>query len=137
MHEDIGYKGTILAYFETFEKGRINEWAQAAPEYISWAQKLTSRMKDLLTPFKQFYYYHPDQQGSCSIKKVLPVLSDLSYKGLAISNGGEAMSAYIRYFVNNEPHEDKEQLIEDMLAYCKLDTLAMVVILERLRGMVR
>ena len=133
LHRDIGSTGTILAFYETFEKGRIKEWAQAAPEYLDRAEELTGRMQDLLTPFKQFYYYHPDQQGSCSIKKVLPVMSDVSYKGMTISNGGEALSAYIKYFLNSEPHDDREQLIKDMLAYCELDTWAMVLILTRLR----
>lgn len=137
LNRDIGSTGTILAFYETFEKGRIKEWAQAAPEYLNRAEELTGRMQDLLTPFKQFYYYHPDQQGSCSIKKVLPVLSDLSYKGMAISNGGEALSAYIKYFLNNQPHDDREQLIQDMLAYCELDTWAMVLILKELRNLTK
>jgi len=133
LHRDIGTQGTVLAFYEIFEKSRITEWANAAPEYQTWAENLTARMQDLLTPFKQFYYYHPDQQGSSSIKKVLPVMADLSYKGMAISNGGEALSAYVRHFVNNQPHDDKQQLIKDMLAYCKLDTWAMVWILRRLK----
>ncbi len=133
LHEDIGQQGTILSFYETFEKSRITEWAKAAPEFQTWAEDLAARMQDLLTPFKQFYYYHPDQQGSCSIKKVLPVMTDLTYEGMAISHGGEALSAYMKYFVNNQPHNDKEQLIKDMLAYCKLDTWAMVLILRRLR----
>jgi hypothetical protein len=137
MNRDIGNMGTILAFYQTFEKGRIKEWAQATPEYLNWAERLTERMQDLLTPFKQFYYYHPDQRGSCSIKKVLPVMSDLSYKGMTISNGGEALSAYIRYFVNNKPHDNKEQLIKDMLAYCELDTWAMVLILRQLRELIK
>ncbi|MBX2952047.1 MAG: DUF2779 domain-containing protein [Leadbetterella sp.] len=137
LHRDIGPQGTILSFYETFEKSRITEWASAAPEYHTWAEDLTARMQDLLTPFKQFYYYHPDQQGSCSIKKVLPVMADLSYKGMAISNGGEALSAYVKHFVNNQPHDDNEQLIKDMLAYCELDTWAMVMILRRLRKLIK
>lgn len=130
---DIGRTGTILTFNESFEKGRIREWAQTAPEYLQWAQDIVERTQDLITPFRQFHYYHPDQQGSCSIKKVLPVMSDLSYDGMGISNGGEASGAYTNYIVNQQPHENKEQLIKDMLAYCKLDTWAMVVILARLR----
>lgn len=134
LYHDIGRTGTVLTFNESFEKGRIKEWAQAAPEYLNWAQNIIDRIQDLITPFRQFHYYHPDQQGSCSIKKVLPVMSDLSYEGMGISNGGEASGAYTRYFVNNEPHDNKQQLIHDMLAYCKLDTWAMVMILGRLRG---
>lgn len=136
LHQDIGDTGTVLAYYETFEKGRIKEWAVAAPEYLNWAIVLEEKMQDLLTPFKQFYYYHPEQQGSCSIKKVLPVMGDLSYDGMAIANGGEALSAYKKYFYLQEPHSNKAQLTQDMLAYCKQDTWAMVLILKRLRELV-
>lgn len=64
-------------------------------------------------------------------------MADLSYKGMAISNGGEALSAYVKHFVNNQPHDDNEQLIKDMLAYCELDTWAMVMILRRLRKLIK
>ncbi|WP_028296275.1 DUF2779 domain-containing protein [Olivibacter sitiensis] len=137
LHQDIGGTGTVLTFNESFEKGRIKEWAQAAPEYLNWAQNIVDRTQDLITPFRQFYYYHPDQQGSCSIKKVLPVMSDLSYQGMGISNGGEAAGAYATYFVNGQAHDNKAQLIQDMLAYCKLDTWAMVLILRRLRELAR
>lgn len=136
LHKEIGNKGTVLAFYETFEKGRIKESVSSVPELSAWRKNLLDRMQDLLTPFKKFYYYNADQQGSCSIKKVLPVMSDLSYKGMPIANGGEALSAYSKYFVKNEPHENKEQLIKDMLAYCKQDTYAMVLILRKLRSLV-
>lgn len=93
-------------------------------------------MKDLIVPFKRFHYYHPNQRGSCSIKNVLPVLSDLSYEGMGISNGGDASGAYMSYVVNGQPHPNREQLMADLLAYCKLDTWAMVVILRELRKLV-
>src|SRR5690606_1984539 len=60
LRQDIGSEGTVLAFYETFEKGRIMEWAKTVPEYLNWAYGLMDRIQDLLTPFKQFYYYHPD-----------------------------------------------------------------------------
>jgi len=136
LRKEIGATGTILAFFDTFEKGRIGESVEILPEYANWTKQIIDRTQDLLTPFRQFYYYNAGQQGSCSIKKVLPVLSDLSYKNMPIANGGEAMSAYNQYIVKNEPHANKEQLIKDMLAYCKQDTWAMVLILRKLRSLV-
>jgi hypothetical protein len=63
---------------------------------------------------------------------VLPVLvPELSYEGLAISDGDMAMEAY--YALQNESDPQKTQEITDSLwTYCKLDTLAMVKILEKL-----
>jgi hypothetical protein len=34
--------------------------------------------------FKEREYFHPDFQGSYSIKKVLPVVTDISYENLAV-----------------------------------------------------
>ena len=74
---------------------------------------------------------HPDFLGSASLKKVLPVLvSHLSYDGLKISSGEQAMLAWPDLINPDHPDEDKTQLKKDMLEYCKLDTLAMVEILK-------
>lgn len=131
---DLGKEGTILTYNQSFEKAIIKS---IAAENEGWREPILERMNDLLIPFRNFHYYHPNQKGSCSIKAVLPVFSDLSYKGLAISNGGQAMTTYAKYFVNQEQHPNKSQLIQDMLVYCKQDTWAMVVILRELRSIIK
>jgi hypothetical protein len=58
----------------------------------------------------------------------------MSYKDLAIRDGGMAIDAY---FAMNQLSDQKEieRMRRDLLEYCKLDTLAMVKILERLREM--
>jgi len=137
LYQEIGSQGTILAFNADFEMKRLKEMVDLLPEYNEWIQGVLGRFKDLIEPFQKFYYYNPDQQGSCSIKEVLPVMSDLSYENMPISNGGDAMSTYNKYFVKNEVHENKEQLIKDMLDYCKQDTFAMVLILQRLRELVK
>lgn len=97
---------------------------------------LIDRFVDLIIPFRNGGYYHPDFNGSFSIKSVLPAMFpddlELSYKALNIKNGGMAMDT----FASLHLLEDKSlipQIREDLLAYCKLDTLAMVRIWERLR----
>jgi len=73
--------------------------------------------------------------GSYSIKYVLPALvpeMNNAYQELeGVQNGGEAMNA----FANMSKLEDneKERLRSSLLEYCKLDTLAMVRVFERLR----
>ena len=50
-----------------------------------------------LLPVATKYYYHPDQHGSWSIKKVLPTIApELSYDTLTtVQNGGGAQQAYL------------------------------------------
>ena len=41
--------------------------------------------------FSKQLYYHRSFEGSSSIKKVLPIMSDISYDGMAVPNGAIAM----------------------------------------------
>ncbi len=70
--------------------------------------------------------------GSYSIKKVLPALiPPLSYDKLEIGDGGDALSAYES--LTYEPDSKKRLAIrKNLLKYCKLDTFAMVKLLEKL-----
>ena len=75
-------------------------------------------------------------KGSYSIKYVLPALVpefENAYKELdLIHNGGEAMEAFAN-LSNITDEELKQRYRDSLLEYCKLDTLAMVKILEKLR----
>ena len=79
-------------------------------------------------------YYHPEFEGSFSIKKVLPALcknnDELDYKNLNISNGGMASSAFRE--LGNKTAEEIQQIREDLLKYCWLDTYAMYAIYNKL-----
>jgi hypothetical protein len=75
--------------------------------------------------------------GSYSIKAVLPALfpddPELSYKNLgSIKNGSEAMNAFPK--LRSMTVEERERTRKDLLDYCKLDTLAMVKIWEKLKS---
>jgi hypothetical protein len=125
-------KGDVLVYNKTFEITRLNEIARDFPEYGEEIEKLISRIKDLMIPFQKKYYYSPEMKGSYSIKAVLPALvPELSYDNLEINEGGLASVAYESLQTETDLMfiaEIKQQLLE----YCKLDTLGMVRILEKL-----
>jgi hypothetical protein len=71
---------------------------------------------------------------SYSIKEVLPAMvPELSYAGLVIADGMAAMQAYHDMCALEDP-EALARLRQAMLEYCRLDTLAMVRILETLRA---
>jgi len=140
--------GSVLVYNEAFEKTRIKELALFYPEYADRLHDINSRLFDLLhvvkTNSKLFTalgfdeersktvnYYHEDLAGSFSIKKVLPIFSNLTYKGMVVGNGMEAVYAYAGY----KDFGEKELLekFDALVKYCQQDTWAMVEILAELR----
>ena len=122
---------------------RLKELSEIFPEYNEKLTKMINMTTDLLyiirnnTKFyeslgfdkeeaKKVNYYHKDFSGSYSIKKTLPVLTDLSYNNLSVKNGTEALITYAKF-----PYMTKEEFSQsynDLLKYCKQDTWAMVEI---------
>lgn len=84
----------------------------------------------MLIPFREFNHYNPKQQGSASIKKVLPALCGKSYSGMEIGDGGTASVEFCNLAYGNG--NNKEKTRENLLKYCELDTLAEVMIFEKL-----
>lgn len=132
--KDTDAEGDILTYNKTFEVSRLKEIAELFPKYKKEIEERISRIKDLMLPFQKKYYYTSDMQGSYSIKYVLPALvPELSYEDLEINEGGLASVVFENLFYETDLMriaETRNQLLE----YCKLDTLAMVKILEKLES---
>jgi len=83
----------------------------------------------LLTVAEQ-RFYHPDQRGSWSIKALLPAVApDLRYDALdGVKDGSMAMNAYLEAISATISLPRRELLRRNLLAYCELDTYAMVTI---------
>ena len=120
-------KGPIFVYNAGFETARIRELAERYPDLSEPLQAINARVVDLL-PIARAHYYHPSQQGSWSIKKVLPaVVPELRYDDLdGVQDGGMAMGAFLEGIHPETGAERKIQIEQQLLAYCKLDTYAMV-----------
>lgn len=133
----IGPGGTIIAHNASFEKTRIKEMARDLPLPEKDARRLldmTERFADTGDVFKEDYL-HPKMHGSWSIKKVLPALvPEMSYDGMAVANGGDAMEAFDMLYAQKLPPAEQEQLRKDLLKYCEQDTWAMVKIVDVLRN---
>ena len=126
--------GPILVYNQTFEKRIIRELAKVLPDYSDRLLALNDRIVDLL-PIVQQHYYHPAMKGSWSIKKVLPCLvPELRYSELGkVQDGTQAQAVYFDLIdKDGQTEQEHEALRQDMLDYCRLDTLAMVKIVEKL-----
>ncbi len=132
--EDTRHCSHLLVYNKAFENRIIRELADYYPEKAGQLLQIVERVIDLMDVFKNKHYYNKKMNGSHSIKWVLPAMvPDLSYKNLAIGNGGAAMNAFTELQYENDPLLI-EKTREALLEYCCLDTYAMVKILERLRG---
>lgn len=122
-----GQSGPVYVYNAGFETARINELANRHPHIAAALLAINARVVDLL-PIARERYYHPSQQGSWSIKKVLPaVVPELRYDALdGVQDGGMAMEAFIEAIHPDTSTERKSLIEKQLLAYCKLDTYAMV-----------
>ena len=124
------------AYNKGFECGRLNELAEAYPDLSEHLLDISNHIVDLIEPFRKKMVYLPEMNGSFSIKQVLPALypddPELDYHNLdgTVHNGGEAMNIYP--LIAQMSPEEADASRRSLLEYCKLDTLAMVKIWERL-----
>lgn len=126
--------GDILVYNKSFEITRLKEIAEVFPQYKKHIEKIIKRIRDLIIPFQKKYYYTNEMKGSYSIKYVLPALvPELNYDNLPINEGGLASLTFESLYdeINPEVISGKRKQLID---YCKMDTLAMVKILEKLES---
>jgi hypothetical protein len=123
----------ILTYNQAFEKGVLRSLAELCPDLAAAISVRLAHVRDLMLPFRRRDVYRWRMRGSYSIKAVLPALvPELSYAGLEIADGMAAMQAYHEMCALDDLLELAE-LRRALLEYCRLDTLAMVRILEELQ----
>ena len=144
---DVDSGGTILVYNESFEKTRLKELGEIFPLYQKSLNKMREMIFDLMNlvktksslyeelgysseEAKMFNYYDAEMSGSFSIKKILPLFSNLSYADMEIGNGMDAVITYAS-FPNLSPLEYQNKY-QKMIEYCQQDTWAMVEILHGL-----
>ncbi|HHU24797.1 MAG: DUF2779 domain-containing protein [Bacilli bacterium] len=144
---DLSKGGTVIVYNENFEKLRLKELAILFPDLSEKLWNIRNHIFDLFfvlkgnqkmfTPLlegkfgkdrpKQINYYHNNMHGSFSIKKILPLFTDLSYSDLEVKNGTEAMLVYSQLpYLTEKEYQEKYLALRE---YCKQDTWAMVEIL--------
>ncbi|MGB3948093.1 MAG: DUF2779 domain-containing protein [Bacteroidia bacterium] len=123
-------EGTIFAFDSLMERNILKGLKKDFPEYSNEIDFRLNRIIDLMQPFQERSYYHPAMKNSHSIKNILHALiPELNYNNLPISSGSIAMIAFEKLQTETDIFkiiQTREELIE----YCKLDTLAMVKIFE-------
>ncbi len=140
-----GTDGSIYVYNKGFEGGRINDLSKHTKDDSQLSASLLNiknRLVDLM-PIAQARFYHPSQQGSWSIKKVLPAIfpndPKMDYKKLeGVQDGEAAQQAFLSLIGKGGTLESADVIRRQLLKYCRLDTFAMVniwmVLADRLEG---
>lgn len=138
LRDIIGPQGSVVVWYRPFEAGRNEELGARLPAYASFFESLNERIYDLRDIFSKHLYLDAGCRGSSSIKNVLPVLCpdiDQSYEQLPINKGDQAMAAWLQVTSGALSEAEAEQTRANMYAYCKLDTLAMLKVWERLHAL--
>lgn len=130
--KDTERNGAILAYNQSFEKGRLSELAIDFPEYGEQLLERSSRIVDIAEPFRNKFYYKPEMLGKYSLKYVLPSIApELSYDNLAVQDGNMAGEAFLKLREMTDMIEI-DKVRKELLEYCKRDTYGMIVLLSEL-----
>jgi len=122
----LGDSGTVLVY-GSFEGGVLKTLAGRYPDLEVPLGNIVRRITNLI-PITRDHYYHPAMKGSWSLKVVLPTVApELNYGNLGeVQEGGAAQAAYLEIIDSATSDERRETLKNDLLEYCKRDTLALI-----------
>ena len=131
----LGEGGSIIGYNTAFEMSRLADCASYFPECADWVSSLSVRFVDLLEVFRAMWYYHPSQNGSASLKDVLPALTGTSYEGLEIDEGDLASREFMRITFSRVSRRERRRVRRALERYCAQDTRGLIDILAALEGL--
>lgn len=133
--------GTVIGYGIALEKMVLSRLAAQFPQEREKLLSIRDRLLDLQEIFAQFWYYHPDQKGKISLKKILPLLTNLDHQELILKNGGQA---HLFWSALSEPamlgpqealrfnEASVQERIQEISDYAALDARGLVYLLVAL-----
>ncbi len=131
----LGEIGHIVVYSAGFESQRLSELAAWLPGFSERIRKIQRRLWDLL-PVMRNHVYHSAFGGSFSLKAVLPALvPEMTYEGMAVANGQDAGIAWESLVRGGLDEVERLKIEKALREYCGQDTMALVVLLQRLKAL--
>lgn len=127
---------TYIVRYKWFENSRNKELAEQYPDYKEALEAINAKTFDLMEVFSKLNYFDKRFAWSSSIKKVLPVLTDISYTDLEVSNGAIASDLLGKLSKWTIEKDQEDTVVTDLLEYCKQDTWAMVRIWEEIKKVI-
>jgi hypothetical protein len=132
LRENLPAEGSVVTFNASFELSRLKECCDLLPQFKPWVRAVRARVVDLLLPFRGFRYHHPKQNGSASMKAVLPALVGKGYNQLTIQDGTTASLQFLRATFGKISAYERATIRQQLDEYCGLDTLGMVWIVDAL-----
>ncbi|MBQ1507899.1 MAG: DUF2779 domain-containing protein [Erysipelotrichaceae bacterium] len=129
-------EGPIVAYNAIgAEILRLEELAALYPDLSEELQKIIDRFEDLSVPFTEGMVYDRRMRGDLSLKKLVSIVSDLSYHDLDIGNGMQAV--YSWRDIDKGLSENSEEVLSNLEEYCSLDAYGLYLVYCWLLELVR
>ena len=120
-------EGPILAYNAMgAEVLRLKELSVLYPEYAGRLHQIMERFHDLADPFTEGMVYSTKQRGDLTLKKLVSIVSDLSYHDLDIDNGMKAVYSWRDIDKGDPPN--KEEVLSNLEEYCSLDAYGLYLV---------
>ena len=119
--------GPILAYnAQGAECLRLEELASIYPEYSEKLHQIISRFFDLAVPFLDGLVYDIRMKGNYTLKQLVDICSDYSYKDLDIYDGMEAVFNWRN--IEKQDSDEGEKIVENLKEYCSLDAYGLFLV---------
>lgn len=132
---DLPKDGYILAYNASgAEVLRLKELSRLYPEYKDELDSIINRFVDLAIPFIDGLVYDTRMAGVYSLKKLVSIVSDMSYKDLDVNDGMQAV--YSWRDIDTGESIDKQKAIEDLIKYCSLDAYGLALVYNYLKSLI-
>lgn len=125
MIADFQHGHHALCYSVSFERSRISELILDFPQYTEELTRIQEQLVDLLPIFRNHYRTNKTAH-SASLKTVLPAyVEGMNYDDLEISHGMETSQQYAELALITDELL-REKVLENMLIYCRQDTLGVL-----------
>ena len=108
--------------------------AELFPEYRDRLLSINARMKDLQQPFIAGYLYDVRMRGVWTLKRIMSMMDEPGYSDLDIQQGMDAVFRW-RLLDREDAAADREQIIEELKAYCGMDSYATLIIYKWMLGL--
>jgi hypothetical protein len=121
LKKDLPKTGSILVWFDRFEKGVNNELAEffGGRDFFN---DMNDRIIDLMLVFQKLHFYKKEFKASASIKKIIAGLfPEDSYKELDVQEGETASILYEKALFREIDGKEREELLGQLVTYCEAD----------------
>ncbi|MFP4430803.1 MAG: DUF2779 domain-containing protein [Spirochaetota bacterium] len=130
--------GSVVVYNREMEARSLRYLAQRFPYLGDVLEEAAERIVDLYLLFQAFALYHPRQQGSLSLKSVLPAFTGIDYAGRRFQDGRSASLAYYWAHLDDRTpvgSQDRQWIDDELERYCSLDTFGLLKLLDAMEGL--